>query len=109
MYFGQAKVCKTGYGLKRLVIKLNDEYKYRYEHTENHKSFEVAIKLKVPKLPKIGLLEHPQTMPDEYKVPGDPVAAYRDFYRGSKSKFATWKKRGAPDWYCLKASNLKCF
>ncbi len=46
-----------------------------------------------------GLTEFPQAMPDKYKVPGNPVAAYRAFYIGEKSKFATWKKRKVPSWY----------
>lgn len=75
---------------------LNDEYKYRYETPKNHKSFEVAVNLETPSLPKIGLLEHPQVMPNEYKVSGNPVKAYRNFYKGSKIKFATWRKRNIP-------------
>lgn len=39
-----------------------------------------------------------QAMPDEYKN-SDPVVAYRNFYRGSKSKFARWKYTNPPRWY----------
>jgi hypothetical protein len=39
-----------------------------------------------------------QAMPEEYKDK-DPVIAYRNFYIGSKSKFARWKYRKAPNWY----------
>lgn len=39
-----------------------------------------------------------QAMPDEFKDK-DPVVAYRNFYIGSKSKFARWKYRKAPKWY----------
>lgn len=39
-----------------------------------------------------------QAMPDEYKDK-DPVVAYRNFYIGSKSRFARWKYRKAPKWY----------
>ena len=85
--------------LKELVDSLNNEYKYRYEASKNHKSFEIAVKLKKPPLSKLGLLEHPQVMPDEYKIPGNTVKAYRNFYRGSKSKFATWRKRNIPIWF----------
>ena len=85
--------------LKELVNALNDEYKYRYEASKNHKSFEVAVKLKKPHLEQLGLLDHPQVMPDEYKIPGNPVRAYRNFYRGSKSKFATWRKGNIPTWF----------
>jgi len=33
---------------------------------------------------------HPQCMPDIYKVPGNPVAAYRAYYVGEKQHLATW-------------------
>lgn len=39
-----------------------------------------------------------QCMPDKYKVPLDPVAAYRAYYAGEKARFAKWKL-GAPDWW----------
>ena len=39
-----------------------------------------------------------QAMPDEYKDE-DPVVAYRNFYIGSKSKFARWKYTTPPKWY----------
>jgi hypothetical protein len=39
-----------------------------------------------------------QAMPDHYKDK-DPVVAYRNFYIGSKSRFARWKYRKAPKWY----------
>ena len=97
--FSENKSLDNWVWLKDLVSELNSEYRYRYEKSANHKSFEITARLKKPRLPSLGLLEHPQTMPDEYKVSGNPVAAYRNFYIGSKSKFATWKKRGIPCWY----------
>lgn len=33
-----------------------------------------------------------QAMPDQYKVPGDAVLAYRSYYLGEKASFAKWKK-----------------
>jgi len=39
-----------------------------------------------------------QAMPDEYKDE-DPVKAYRNFYIGSKSKFARWRYTTPPKWY----------
>ena len=37
----------------------------------------------------------PQCMPDQYKVEGDPVTAYRNYYKGEKAYFAQWN-RGVP-------------
>jgi len=41
-----------------------------------------------------------QAMPDEYKVEGDAVQAYRNYYIGEKARFATWKEPGStPEWF----------
>lgn len=40
-----------------------------------------------------------QAMPEEFKVSGDAVAAYRKYYIGAKSRFAKWKFTKTPDWY----------
>lgn len=89
--------------LKELTHALNQEYKYRRDTVRNHASFEVTKKLKLPfGLPKLGLLEHPQVMPEQYRVPGDPVLAYRNFYILDKSRFAKWSKRKKPFWYAAR-------
>jgi hypothetical protein len=49
------------------------------------------------KFESIGLTEFPQAMPEQYKVPGDPVQAYRNFYVGEKLQFARWTRR-RPAW-----------
>jgi hypothetical protein len=38
-------------------------------------------------------------MPDVYKVPGDPVLSYRNYYHGSKVRFAKWKYTKEPHWW----------
>jgi len=40
-----------------------------------------------------------QCVPDEYKVQGDPVAAYRAYYIGEKSKIAQWNHCEPPAWW----------
>ena len=85
--------------LRQLSIALNEEFKYRFEHKKDHKAYKIIKDLQEPPLPNIGLTEHPQTMPDVYKVMGNPVQAYRNYYVGMKTSFATWKKRRRPKWY----------
>ena len=47
-----------------------------------------------------GLTPFAQAMPDEYKVEGDAVQAYRNYYIGDKSRFATWKEPSSiPEWF----------
>ncbi|MEN6551952.1 MAG: hypothetical protein ABFC34_03600, partial [Methanobacterium sp.] len=42
-------------------------------------------------------------MPDEYKVPGDSVASYRNYYINAKKHLADWSGkvngREIPPWY----------
>ena len=86
--------------LKQLALDLNREFMYRYNKKVWHKSAEMIHSLKSPvKIQNIGLTKRPQCMPDEYKVEGDVIQAYRNYYIGDKSRFAVWTKREPPSWY----------
>ena len=85
--------------LRRLALALNNEYRYRFRKTVDHESAVVARGLPQPPLQNAGLTEFVQAMPDEYKIPGDPVAAYRRLYIEEKSHFATWTRRRVPKWF----------
>lgn len=39
-----------------------------------------------------------QAMPDEFKVPGDPVTAYRNYINGYKG-YAEWRYSEKPEWW----------
>ena len=93
-----------------LVEALHCEWKYRYGHPESkmHKSYLMAQVLRkaIPsadKFAQTGLTPFAMAMPDEYKISGDPIQAYRNYYMSAeKQKIATWKKkRGKPDWYVV--------
>ncbi len=84
--------------LKHLALALNAEYRYRYERDSDHKSISVLNEIAHCNYESQGLTEFAQAMPDKYKVPGDAVKAYRQFYLGEKMKFAKWTKRSIPDW-----------
>ena len=85
--------------LQALALMLNEEYKFRFDRQKDHKSAVIAHQLPDPPIPKLGLTEFAQAMPDEYKYPGDAVQAYRQFYLGEKAHFATWTKRPVPGWF----------
>jgi hypothetical protein len=39
-------------------------------------------------------------MPDKYKVPGDTIQSYRNYYIGDKISFAKWKSPSTtPSWF----------
>jgi hypothetical protein len=85
--------------LRSLALSLNDEYRYRFDHQEDHRSAIVARDLPLPPIRNVGLTEFAQAMPETCRVPGDAVRAYRKFYIAEKASFATWTKRPVPDWF----------
>jgi hypothetical protein len=52
-----------------------------------------------PSLPNNGLTIPPAAMPDQYKVPGNIIQSYRNYYMGEKASIANWKNRKTPSWY----------
>ena len=84
--------------LKQLSGALNEEYKYRFNHKKNHKSYDVVLKLQNPSIIDLGLTERPQALPDEFKQT-DPVKAYRQYYKARKLHLAQWTKREIPVWF----------
>ena len=46
------------------------------------------------------LTEFAQAMPDDFKVRGDAVSAYRNYYSNDKRRFASWNKgTPTPQWW----------
>ena len=84
--------------LRDLTLALHDEYRYRYAPARDHASLAVLPRIESITYADHGLTPFAQAMPDQYKVAGDAVAAYRAFYRGEKARFATWTRRRAPRW-----------
>lgn len=64
--------------LKKLVIALNEEKKYRFK-SGDHKSYFVAANLPVPNIGNNEFVQPPQCMP-EYLQTDDAVVAYRQYY-----------------------------
>ncbi len=85
--------------LRDLALALNREYRYRFGRVRDHASASVVGELPLPPLKDIGLTEFAQAMPPEYRIPGNPVEAYRRYYIGEKSGFANWTGRPVPEWF----------
>ena len=86
--------------LSALTFALIDEYKYRYG--KDHKCEIVARHLAytpINDFPHKGFTEPTPAMPDEYKVAGDSIASYHNYYRGAKARMASWKNRDVPHWF----------
>lgn len=80
-------------------IAMLDEYAERYgkmHKTADYLDFwERGVKFITPGQ----LTPFAQAMPEELKVPGDAVKAYRAFYNRDKAPFATWKHGNIPNWF----------
>ena len=87
-----------------LFSDLCDEYTHRYGkvHLTDTKLREVLsiVPRGIDYLPLF--TQPPQCMPDEYKVPGDSVSAYRKYYIGEKAYFSKWTNRDIPSWWKTK-------
>lgn len=78
---------------------LNSEYRFRYRHTINHKSYDTALALpEIENMPDLGITPRPTCMPDDYKEE-DVVNSYRMYYMMEKADFAVWKRRFKPPWW----------
>jgi hypothetical protein len=94
------------------MLELNEEFKKRYGHTQDHKSVRLlgSILSHTPiniNWKKQGYDATP-AMPDYCKVPGDSVASYRKYYINEKKRFATWKAPAVPpSWYTQGVKNGK--
>lgn len=40
-----------------------------------------------------------QCMPEQYRIPGNPIQAYRNYMVAEKSRFAKWKLGNKPEWW----------
>ncbi len=85
--------------LTELADALNSEYRFRYGRHKDHASIGALDQIRHLEYESLGLTAFAQAMPEEYKVPGDAVTAYRQFYLGEKSSFATWTRRPRPNWW----------
>ena len=95
------------------MMALNEEYKKRYNHKEDH----IAIQklgeiLRLPPIKFKNIFSAPTdikpAMPDYCKIKDDAVASYRKYYIMEKRRFATWKSPATtPTWYVDGINKIK--
>jgi len=89
----------------RLGLALCDVYTERYGKV--HKSHEVHrwLNRHIPPTfettveTPVGMTPFAVCMPDECKIPDDPIASYRNYYIQKKARFAKWKYSTKPTWF----------
>ena len=86
--------------LHSLLNSLCKEYTYRYGkiHKCEHTGLVEALARVPGNITDTGFTEPTPAMPDQYKVPGNSVKSYHNYYNGEKTRMFSWKNRNAPKW-----------
>jgi hypothetical protein len=77
---------------------LLSEYTYRYGKVHKCEQMKEWLMRPPHGIPVGYLTQVTPAMPDEYKVPHDSIASYRNYYRGAKARMHKWTKREVPEW-----------
>jgi hypothetical protein len=93
--------------LWELLSALTDEYYHRYgqykgdggvHHKVRSSGLLDALAWCPHNIKAVQRTPFPQCMPDQYKVDGDAVQAYRNYYLGEKRDFLKYTNREEPNW-----------
>jgi hypothetical protein len=94
-----ARYSKNNYSwLFALFCELLAEYTYRYGKTHKCSSLTMELARIPDNLTKDHWTEPTPAMPDKYKVAGNSVKSYHNYYNGEKRRMFSWKGRNTPDW-----------
>jgi hypothetical protein len=84
--------------LYSLFQALMDEYTHRYGKTHACARLELELAKTPTNIPRKNFTEPTPAMPDEYKVAGDSIQSYKNYYLGDKRRMFSWKNRSVPSW-----------
>lgn len=86
--------------LSVMLKELCKEYTHRYG--KFHKCEETNLVLQLlfypNNIPSGKFTEPTPAMPDQYKVAGNSIESYKNYYLGEKTRMFSWKKREVPSW-----------
>ena len=85
--------------LHQLLLELCREYTYRYGkvHKCQESGLVDALRFIPVNIPVGPFTEPTPAMPDQYKIPGNSVQSYRNYYNGEKQRMFSWKQRPVPE------------
>jgi hypothetical protein len=85
--------------LYQLFVSLLKEYTYRYGRMHATERLIDDLYTAPTNIPKgVGFTEPTPAMPEDYKVAGDSIQSYKNYYLGDKQRMFSWKKRQTPTW-----------
>jgi hypothetical protein len=85
--------------LNQMWNYLLQEYTHRYGKVHSCEKYKNVIDHLPTNIPNGYFTEPTPAMPDIYKVAGDSIQSYKNYYINAKNHLASWKKREIPTWY----------
>lgn len=82
--------------LLALTKELNNEYRFRYNKSVDHKSWTAIKDLPLPKIKNIGLTKWARAMPQEVKIGKNIINSYRNYYKTHKQHILSYTNRQKP-------------
>lgn len=84
--------------LFNMFIELMREYHYRYGKIHSCMRLVPHLRFAPTKIPLGEFTEPTPAMPEQYRVAGDSIQSYKNYYLGDKSHMFKWKNRPTPSW-----------
>ena len=84
--------------LFKMFDSLLHEYTYRYGKVHATSRLTGDLSFKPKNIAEGSFTEPTPAMPEQYKVSGDSIKSYRNYYLGEKRQLFSWKRREVPAW-----------
>ena len=94
--------------LANMLVVLCEEYTHRYgkSHKVERDGLCWLLKTVPTNIGAEGWSEPTMAMPEDYKVPGDVITSYRNYYLKDKVRIARWTNRSMPNWFSVGINTL---
>ena len=84
--------------LFEMFVSLMEEYTYRYGKVHATSRLTEHLSCAPKNIAEGSFTQPTPAMPEEYKVSGDSIKSYRNYYLGEKRRMFSWKRREVPAW-----------
>jgi hypothetical protein len=100
------------YWLFNLFDSCLKEYAHRYGKQHATSRLHVHLYYEPNNITIANFTEPPPAMPEHYRVPGNSIQSYHNYYIGDKREMSRWTNRDMPKWFAEginKSYNDSCF
>lgn len=87
------------YWLFNLFDSCLKEYTHRYGKQHATSRLHVHLYYEPENIATADFTEPPPAMPEHYRVPGNSIQSYHNYYVGDKREMSKWTNRQMPEWF----------